>query len=410
MCQTTVETEMEAHYCANSDNWLQNVSFDNCSVFDPPLAPLQMNCQVARLFELFDGADAFSVANLSVLELISQPSWSALRNFSLEQSEPGYAEAYPNYWGCALDGAIIIIAVTFVMQGTFALGQAAKPLGDFAAGLSASASLLKVTNRVSLIDSFSTDGVTPSSVTGTIEVRDVHFAYPTAPDVPVCKGYSLKVEAGQTVALSGPSGSGKSTIISLIERFYDPHSGVVMLDGIDIKTLNVRWLRSQLGLVSQEPVLFQGTVAENIRYGKPDATQAEIEEAARNANAHDFISSDLHMAYETDVGLRGGKLSGGQKQRVAIARALIRKPAVLLLDEATSALDNESERIVQAALDEIMAKQKRTTIVIAHRLSTIRNADKIAVLKEGQVIEEGTHDELLANPEGLYFNLVLGQG
>ena len=205
MCQTTVETEMEAHYCANSDNWLQNVSFDNCSVFDPPLAPLQMNCQVARLFELFDGADAFSVANLSVLELISQPSWSALRNFSLEQSEPGYAEAYPNYWGCALDGAIIIIAVTFVMQGTFALGQAAKPLGDFAAGLSASASLLKVTNRVSLIDSFSTDGVTPSSVTGTIEVRDVHFAYPTAPDVPVCKGYSLKVEAGQTVALSGPS-------------------------------------------------------------------------------------------------------------------------------------------------------------------------------------------------------------
>jgi ATP-binding cassette subfamily B (MDR/TAP) protein 1 len=297
-----------------------------------------------------------------------------------------------------------------MMIGTFMMMGALSGVKDGPTAHKAASLFFRAVDQTPKIDVFDQGGAEPESVTGHIEVRDVHFAYPTALDVPVCKGYSLNVEAGQTVALSGPSGSGKSTIIALIERFYDPHSGVVMLDGIDIKTLNVRWLRSQLGLVSQEPVLFQGTVAENIRYGKPDATQAEIEEAARNANAHDFISSDLHMAYETDVGLRGGKLSGGQKQRVAIARALIRKPAVLLLDEATSALDNESERIVQAALDEIMAKQKRTTIVIAHRLSTIRNADKIAVLKEGQVIEEGTHDELLANPEGLYFNLVLGQG
>jgi len=211
------------------------------------------------------------------------------------------------------------------------------------------------------------------------------------------------------VALSGASGSGKSTIIQLIERFYDPLSGEIMLDGIDIRKMNVKWLRAQLGLVSQEPVLFTGSVADNIQYGKPGASQTEIEEAAGHANAHNFIVGDLADGYKTQVGQGGGKLSGGQKQRVAIARALIRKPSVLLLDEATSALDNESERIVQAALDEIMTRQKRTTLVIAHRLSTIRGADKICVLKEGRVVEEGTHDELLSNPEGLYFNLVLAQ-
>jgi len=171
----------------------------------------------------------------------------------------------------------------------------------------------------------------------------------------------------------------------------------------------VRWLRSKLGLVGQEPVLFQGSVATNIAYGKTDATREEIEAAARMANAHDFIMKNLSDGYETEVGQGGGKLSGGQKQRVAIARAIVKKPAVLLLDEATSALDNESERIVQAALDEIMSKQKRTTIVIAHRLSTIRNADKIAVVSEGKVVEEGTHTELLGNVEGLYCNLVLAQ-
>jgi len=196
----------------------------------------------------------------------------------------------------------------------------------------------------------------------------------------------------------------------LIERFYDPQSGVVMLDGVDIKTLNVRWLRAQFGYVGQEPVLFQGSIAQNIGYGKPsgDATQAEIEEAATMANAHGFITTNLADGYRTDVGLKGGKLSGGQKQRVAIARAIIRKPPVLLLDEATSALDNESERIVQAALDEIMTKQKRTTVVIAHRLTTIRNADKIAVVNEGKIVEQGTHDELLAmGKEGMYSNLVM---
>merc|ERR1719473_407224 len=191
-------------------------------------------------------------------------------------------------------------------------------------------------------------------------------------------------------------------------------SGSIMLDGVDIKSLNIKWLRSQLGLVGQEPVLFQGTVAENVSYGRPGASQAEIEEACRMSNAHNFISNDLADGYRTEVGMRGGKLSGGQKQRVAIARALIRKPAVLLLDEATSALDNESEKVVQAALDEIMAKQKRTTIVIAHRLSTIRDAGKIVVLSKGAVVEQGTHDELLARGEGGHYHglarNVLAQG
>ena len=222
-------------------------------------------------------------------------------------------------------------------------------------------------------------------------MKDVVFAYPSSPDTLVCRGYNLSIAAGQTVALCGPSGSGKSTIIQLIERFYDPHSGSITLDGYDIKTLNVRWLRSQMGLVSQEPLLFQGTVAQNIAYGVigGGATQGEIQEAAKMANAHAFITERLADGYNTQVGQGGNKLSGGQKQRVAIARAIIKRPSVLLLDEATSALDTKSEKVVQAALDEIMTKMRRTTIVIAHRLSTIRNADKIAVLREGAVVEEG---------------------
>jgi len=268
----------------------------------------------------------------------------------------------------------------------------------------------QATDRVPVIDTASLDGAKPDveSVKGEIEVKDVYFAYPSAPEHNVCNGYSLTVPAGAMVALCGPSGSGKSTIIQLVERFYDPQAGAVLLDGMDIKALNVMWLRSQLGLVGQEPVLFKGSVMANIRYGKKDATDEEVEEAAKMANAHDFICFDLQDKYETDVGMRGGKLSGGQKQRVAIARAIIKKPAVLLLDEATSALDNESERVVQAALDEIMAKQKRTTIVIAHRLSTIRGADKIAVVNKGAVVEQGTHDDLM-ELGGLYHSLALPQ-
>lgn len=204
------------------------------------------------------------------------------------------------------------------------------------------------------------------------------------------------------------SGGGKSTTVALIERFYDPLEGSVTLDGIDIKEFNVAYLRSLIGYVGQEPTLFATTIAGNIRYGRPDATQEEIEAAARSANAHDFIAS-FPDGYDTQVGDKGAQLSGGQKQRIAIARVLIAHPAILLLDEATSALDSESEMVVQDALDNVVAEIKRTTIVIAHRLSTIRNADSIAVVSDGHVVEQGTHDELMANESGHYFNLVSKQ-
>jgi len=320
-----------------------------------------------------------------------------------------------NYYGGYLIslGAITfqeMMTPMFMMMGgmTIMIG-AFMGIKDMATAQAAAKLFFEAIDRKPAIDVFGTDGTKLDKVNGDIEVKAVVFAYPSAAQHLVCNGYSLSIAAGQTVALSGASGSGKSTIIQLIERFYDPIDGCITIDGVDIKTLNVPWLRSQLGLVSQEPVLFQGSVAENIKYGKLDAMQAEVEDAAKMANAHEFVMGSLADGYATEVGMRGGKLSGGQKQRVAIARALVRKPSILLLDEATSALDNESERIVQAALDEIMTKQKRTTLVIAHRLSTIRNADNIAVLKEGKVAEQGTHDELLANPEGLYFNLVLAQ-
>lgn len=285
--------------------------------------------------------------------------------------------------------------------------MAGEPASKWQVAKQEAAKVLEIINRLPTIDSFSEQGLQPSQSRGEIKLTDVVFAYPTAVDHKVCNGLSLHIPPGTTMALCGASGSGKSTVIQLLERFYDPMSGVITLDGMDIKTLNVRWLRSQLGLVGQEPVLFQGTVAQNIAYGKlSGASQAEIEEAAKAANAHGFITSDLQDGYDTQVGLKGGFLSGGQKQRVAIARALIKKPAVLLLDEATSALDNKSEAVVQAALDDVMAKHNITTIVIAHRLSTIRNANCIAVFHEGKIVEQGTHDQLLGN-QGLYASLVL---
>jgi len=342
-----------------------------------------------------------------LLQTLGQPDVASFDTYARANVPPDYLNTNSDLMaGCTLSAAMAIIAVFAMMQGGQGVGSALGGLDPVSKGIVGAQNLCEIIERTTKIDAFSGDGVQPAGVVGAVEVRDVVFAYPSAKEHLVCKGYSLTISAGATVALCGPSGSGKSTIISLIERFYDPQSGMVMLDGVDIKTLNVKWLRSQLGLVGQEPVLFSGSVATNIGYGRPGATQAEIEEAARAANAHTFITENLAKGYETDVGQGGGKLSGGQKQRVAIARAILKKPAVLLLDEATSALDNESERIVQAALDEIMTKQKRTTIVIAHRLSTIRNANKIAVVNEGAIAETGTHDDLLAKG-GMYQSLVM---
>lgn len=208
----------------------------------------------------------------------------------------------------------------------------------------------------------------------------------------------------QTVALVGQSGSGKSTVISLLERFYEPDSGLILLDRVEISSLKVSWLRDQMGLVSQEPVLFNGTIRDNITYGKhEEVTEEEVAAAARAANAHEFISS-MPQGYNTTVGERGTQLSGGQKQRIAIARAILKDPRILLLDEATSALDAESERIVQDALNRAMVG--RTTVIVAHRLSTIQGADIIAVLKDGTIVEKGRHETLMGIAGGAYASLV----
>jgi len=345
--------------------------------------------------------------NTTYLEAIGFGSMSQFDAYVLGKGPTSYLDDNPSYYTCGMEGQAILLAIFGIMMMGEGFGMTEAPMKNITLARQAAYKIFEIINRVPAIDSFAETGLKPSSVDGTIEVRDVVFAYPSAPDTPVCKDYSLSIPAGATVALCGPSGSGKSTIVQLLERFYDPQAGTITLDGHNLTSLNVRWLRSQMGYVGQEPVLFSGTVLQNIAYGKgSDATQAEVEEAAKMANAHGFITRDLGQGYATDVGLKGGKLSGGQKQRVAIARAMIRQPKVLLLDEATSALDNESERIVQAALDEIMTKHKRTTIVIAHRLSTIRNADKIAVVNEGVIKETGTHEELLAM-HGMYVNLVM---
>jgi ABC-type multidrug transport system fused ATPase/permease subunit len=248
---------------------------------------------------------------------------------------------------------------------------------------------------------------TPQKVcSGEVELKNVHFSYPTRPDVEVLKGISIHVRPGQTVALVGMSGCGKSTIISLIQRYYDPSHGSVTIEGTDLREYHLKSIRSMISVVSQEPVLFDCSIRDNIVYGLDyDVPMADVMECARTANAHDFISN-LPDGYNTTVGEKGTQLSGGQKQRVAIARALIRNPKILLLDEATSALDAEGEKMVQTALDK--AREGRTCIVIAHRLSTIQNADVIYAMDGGKVVESGTHQELLAKKDA-YAALVQGQ-
>ncbi|TRZ24974.1 hypothetical protein HGM15179_002195 [Zosterops borbonicus] len=296
-----------------------------------------------------------------------------------------------------------VLTVFFsVLIGAFSIGQTAPSIEAFASARGAAYTIFNIIDNEPQIDSYSEAGHKPDHIKGNLEFKDVYFNYPSRPEVEILKGLNLKINSGQTVALVGGSGCGKSTTVQLIQRFYDPKEGMVTIDGQDIRTLNVRYLREVIGVVNQEPVLFATTIAENIRYGREDVTMEDIEKATKEANAYDFIMK-LPNKFETVVGERGAQLSGGQKQRIAIARALVRNPKILLLDEATSALDTESESIVQAALDK--AREGRTTVVVAHRLSTVRNADQIAVFEGGVIAEQGNHAKLLER-KGIYHKLV----
>ncbi|XP_052304134.1 ABC transporter B family member 15 [Populus trichocarpa] len=302
-------------------------------------------------------------------------------------------------------GSIFVAGINIIMGGLSVLG-ALPNLTSITEAMAASTRIFQMIDRTPSIDSEDKKGKALSYIRGEIQFQDIYFNYPSRPDTPILQGLNLTIPAGKTVGLVGGSGSGKSTVISLLQRFYDPNEGQILLDGHKVNRLQLKWWRSQMGLVNQEPVLFATSIKENILFGKEGASMDDVVNAAKDANAHDFITK-LPDGYETQVGQFGFQLSGGQKQRIAIARALIRDPKILLLDEATSALDVQSERIVQDAIDE--ASKGRTTITIAHRLSTIRTANLIVVLQAGRVIESGSHEQLMQKNDGQggeYFRMV----
>ncbi|XP_020579675.1 ABC transporter B family member 4-like isoform X1 [Phalaenopsis equestris] len=301
------------------------------------------------------------------------------------------------------NGGNVFSIIFCVLFGSTSLSQLSPCTSAFAAGQAAAYKMFETINRKPEIDSTDKTGKRLDVLVGDIEFKDVNFSYPSRPEQKIFTGLSLVIHHGTTVALVGGSGSGKSTVISLIERFYDPQDGEVLIDGINIKQFHLRWLREKIGLVSQEPVLFGSTIRANITYGKSNATIEEINAATELANASRFISM-MPQGLDTLIGEQGTQLSGGQKQRIAIARAIVKDPRILLLDEATSALDVESERVVQEALDRVMINH--TTVIIAHRLSTVRNADTIAVMHRGSIVEKGTHLQLLKDPMGAYSQLI----
>eukprot|EP00667_Euglena_gracilis_P000406 EG_transcript_406 len=289
----------------------------------------------------------------------------------------------------------VMMAAFALLMGAMGVGEVYSMAGDQAAAKTAAIRVYEILDRVPQIDAVGDSGLKLAAVSGHGTFRDVCFAYPSRPTVPVLKGLDLAFHVGQRVAVLGNTGCGKSTVIALLMRYYDPTAGEVLPDGHRMADLNLRSWRRFVGVVSQEPVLFDTSIASNIKYSRPDATDEEMYEAAQKANIHDVILS-LPEGYQTNVGAKGSQLSGGQKQRVAIARCLLRKPAILLLDEATSALDNVSEKEVQAALDRIVAEEQMTVITVAHRLSTIQNCNVIAIMDQGRVLEMGSHEQLYA--------------
>ncbi|WP_437679776.1 ABC transporter ATP-binding protein [Sorangium sp. So ce131] len=290
--------------------------------------------------------------------------------------------------------------LVYTLVVAFALGGLSDLWADFMRATGAAERIFELLDRgPAMADA---GGAEPSAVSGHLALEGVRFSYPSRRDVPVLKGIDLSVKPGEVIALVGSSGAGKSTIASLLLRLYDPDEGRILLDGRDLRDLSPGWLRRQIGIVAQEPLLFATSIADNIGYGREGATREEIEAAARAANAHDFIMR-FPEGYATLVGERGVQLSGGQKQRVAIARAVLKDPRLLVLDEATSALDAESEHLVKGALDALM--KGRTTLIIAHRLSTVMGADRVLVMDGGAIVQSGAHAALLAEG-GLYRRLV----
>ncbi|KAL5974286.1 ABC transporter B member 15 [Asimina triloba] len=341
----------------------------------------------------------------------SRESWFAGIGLGIAQSLMTCTWALDFWFGSRLiahgyiDARALFQTFLILVSTGRVIADAGSMTSDLAKGSQSVGSVFAVLDRYTRIEPEDPDGHRPENLTGEVELRDVDFAYPSRPDVPIFKGFSLGIKAGKSTALVGQSGSGKSTIIGLIERFYDPCRGTVRIDGRDVKSYHLRSLRKHIAVVSQEPTLFSGTIRENIAYGMTEkVTEMEMMEAAQAANAHEFISI-LKDGYDTWCGDRGTQLSGGQKQRIAIARAILKNPAILLLDEATSALDSRSEKVVQEALERLM--MGRTCVVVAHRLSTIQSCDQIAVLQNGAVVEKGSHAALLAlGPQGAYFSLV----
>ncbi|KAL3307912.1 hypothetical protein Ciccas_013563 [Cichlidogyrus casuarinus] len=291
--------------------------------------------------------------------------------------------------------------ILIVLVGAINLGFALPSMRSFFEAKASAFEVFKTIDRIPPIDK-NAAGKIVENFRGKIQFRNVTFHYPTRPEYNVFENFSLTIDPGETVAFVGPSGSGKSTAIQLILRFYDPQQGDILIDDVNIKELDLMWLRNKMGLVNQEPTLLSGSIADNIRLGRSDATDEEISKVSRMANIHNYIVQ-LPDRYHTVIGEGGGNLSGGQKQRVAIARALIRDPKILLLDEATSALDTQSEKIVQSAINR--AIEGRTVLMIAHRLTTVRDANRIVVMNAGQLVEHGNHDQLF-QAHGFYWSML----